>query len=46
MSKYRPPHGVLDFLFAGHSESKRMSRNNANYRQGYYQGKGRRDGSR
>ncbi|WP_209428320.1 hypothetical protein [Pararhodobacter sp. SW119] len=46
MAKYNPPHGTLDFLLAGSKESKRMSRANDDYRRGYHQGKGRRDGSR
>lgn len=46
MAKYRPPHGALDFLLSGPRESKRMIRANEDYRHGYHQGKGRRDGSR
>ncbi|SEL46076.1 hypothetical protein [Jannaschia helgolandensis] len=46
MSNYRPPYGTLDFLLSGSRETKRMSRANDDYRRGYYQGKGRQDGSR
>ena len=46
MSNYKPPYGIVDRLLAGSKEEKRMIRANEDYRRGYHQGKGRRDGSR
>lgn len=41
---YRPPHGGLDFLFAGSKSTREMRQCNANYTRGYVNGKGQRDG--
>lgn len=46
MGKANPPYGILDELFAGPRESRRQAEANRRYWEGYYRGKGQRDGSR
>ncbi len=43
---YRPPHGTLDFFFAGPKAAKEMRQCNANYTRGYVEAKGRLDAQR
>ena len=43
MAKYRPPHGMLDFLLAGSKTARKYTRENDDYRRAWHRERARND---